>query len=93
MWNVQEQEERDFRVSSEAEVDAYEANLAGYERKDQAWILSDRDVWYANPYYKGPPQRHPEDYDYEEDEVSAEPTSTPVGALWVADEADEDIPF
>ena len=93
MWNVQEQEERDFTPSSDAEWDSFEARLSGERNRDQAWILSDRDVWYANPFYKGPPQRHPEDYDYEEEEVSAEPTPAPVGALWVAGEADEDIPF
>lgn len=32
----------------------------GAKRPEQAWILSDRDVWYQNPFYKGPPVPHPE---------------------------------
>jgi len=39
----------------------------GAERPQAAWILSDRDCWYPNPFYKGPAQRHPEDYDFEDD--------------------------
>jgi hypothetical protein len=31
------------------------------DRPEQPWILSDRDVWYANPFYQGPKARHPED--------------------------------
>jgi hypothetical protein len=41
-----------------------EVRWVGAEREDQAWILSDRDVWYPNPYYKGPPVKHPEMEDY-----------------------------
>lgn len=36
------------------------AGVHGEERQDQAWLLSDYDVWVANPYYKGPPEPHPE---------------------------------
>lgn len=28
---------------------------------EAAWWLSDRDVWYPNPYYVGAPQPHPEE--------------------------------
>ncbi len=34
----------------------------GSDRPNVAWILSDRDVWYANPCYIGPKVGHPEDY-------------------------------
>jgi len=64
MWNVQEIEEREFRCSTEAEWDAAEARELGANRPDLAWVLTDRDVWHANPFYEGPPQPHPEEYDY-----------------------------
>lgn len=43
----------------------------GRERSDSEWILSDRDVWYRNPFYTGPKGRHPEDNDecYNDDEL------------------------
>ena len=54
---------------TDAEVDHFDAVLhAEISGDTRAWILSDRDVWYRNPYYTGPPQRHPEDYDYPEEE-------------------------
>jgi hypothetical protein len=28
---------------------------------DRPWLLDDRDVWVANPFYSGPPVPHPED--------------------------------
>lgn len=51
-----------------AEADREWARNVGEQRRDCAWILSDRDVWYANPYYTGPAQPHPED-DYDSEEV------------------------
>jgi hypothetical protein len=56
---------RDCQSSSVAELDRDDATLAGRKRTKQAWILSDRDVWYPNPYYVGPPVQHP---DYWEEE-------------------------
>ena len=32
----------------------------GRERPDIAWILSPYDSWHNNPFYKGPPEPHPE---------------------------------
>jgi hypothetical protein len=56
-----------------AEADAEWARNVGADRPQSAWILSDRDVWYPNPAYSGPPVPHPEsepDYErYEEDEA------------------------
>ena len=34
----------------------------GGQRPDNAWILTDYDVWVTNPHYRGPSQPHPEDY-------------------------------
>lgn len=36
---------------------------AGQDRPDQAWLLTDFDTWEPNPYYSGPPEPHPEQYD------------------------------
>ena len=63
-FNVQEQEERDFHVASDSEWDRAGASEIGAEDRDRAWILTDRDVWHANPYYTGPAVPHPED-DYD----------------------------
>jgi hypothetical protein len=54
--------ERDSQVSSTMECSQEDARLAGRTRSNQAWILSDFDVWHRNPYYVGPAQPHPEDY-------------------------------
>lgn len=67
MYNVQEQEEADFRVSTDAEVDREDARLIGERRPEQDWILSDRDVWYPNPYFKGVRGPHPEEGNNEDD--------------------------
>ena len=36
------------------------AQVAGERRPDQAWLLHDRDIWVANPWYRGAPEPHPE---------------------------------
>jgi hypothetical protein len=33
----------------------------GRENPDQAWINTPMDTWEPNPFYRGPPVRHPED--------------------------------
>lgn len=33
----------------------------GDEHHERAWICSDRDAWYPNPFYTGPAVPHPED--------------------------------
>jgi len=38
-------------------------NEKGSEYSERCWILSNRDVWYRNPHYKGKPTPHPESYD------------------------------
>ena len=49
------------RPATLAEADAQYVAILGPQRPQQAWILSDRDVWYRNPAYRGPSQPHPED--------------------------------
>lgn len=41
------------------------ARNAGAEQPDRAWILTPWDTWEPNPFYSGPPVRHPED-DYDD---------------------------
>jgi|TARA_R110000823_G_C15624187_1_gene467915 hypothetical protein len=49
-----------FHRMSVSEYDRAEAELGGQDYPERAWLLSMRDVWYANPCYSGPPVRHPE---------------------------------
>lgn len=51
-----------------SEADRQFAYGLGEDRPHAAWILSDRDVWYKNPFYKGPEQPHPEDAMYDDPE-------------------------
>lgn len=53
--------ELEDRMASEGEADREYARNVGRDHPDQAWILSDRDAWYRNPFYHGPPVPHPED--------------------------------
>lgn len=55
----------DDRLATEAEADREYAHAVGEMDRTRPWILSDRDVWYANPYYNGPAVPHPEDEIYE----------------------------
>ena len=50
----------EYNYSSDAEIDQEEATWNGYKYPNEAWLLSSRDVWYRNPYYKGKPVPHPE---------------------------------
>jgi hypothetical protein len=36
------------------------AQVAGQRQPGRAWLLHDRDVWVANPWYRGAPVPHPE---------------------------------
>jgi len=51
-------------LATEAEADREYARNVGAMRPNDAWILSDRDVWYQNPSYSGPPVPHPESDDW-----------------------------
>lgn len=57
-----DQEERDFYPASVYEQCCFQTKMMGESTPDQAWLLTDMDTWIANPFYKGPPQTHPEDY-------------------------------
>jgi len=59
--NIHEQEEQDFTPSTLAEIDRDSALWDADKEPDRAWLLSGRDVWYANPHYQGLPQPHPEE--------------------------------
>lgn len=48
-------------MSYEQLADREWAREAGRCHPDSAWVLSDRDVWYPNPFYSGPSVPHPED--------------------------------
>lgn len=50
------------RPATPHEAGAEYAFNAGMEQPERAWILSDFDAWYRNPFYNGPPVPHPEDY-------------------------------
>lgn len=50
----------DDRLATMAEADVEYAHNVGGMQRDEAWILSDRDVWHRNPYYTGPAVPHPE---------------------------------
>lgn len=39
----------------------------GRESTGRAWILTDRDTWERNPFYVGPPARHPDDDDRDDE--------------------------
>lgn len=64
-------------MSTIAEADAHYALEVGRENADRAWILSDRDVWYPNPFYRGPPVTHPEC-----DELEDEPIDSEADLIW-----------
>lgn len=64
VFQEQENEMNELRTeafpSSTTEIVLAEIEELGSRRQNQAWILSDRDVWMKNPYYKGPYVEHPE---------------------------------
>ena len=61
-------ERRKTMYATDTDWDHFDARQRSEERPDQAWVLTDRDVWHANPFYVGPPQPHPEDYPFESEE-------------------------
>lgn len=60
MIGLQGFEEHDH-IATQTEAEREWVTNVSHDRADQAWLLSDRDVWYANPAYQGPPVPHPED--------------------------------
>ena len=76
-----------FTYSSDTEWDNAEAWERGQANPNQAWILTDRDVWHRNPFYHGPAVRHPEDDDYGDGEPDIRNVS------YSADLELDDMPF
>ena len=56
---------RGYTYASDADWDRAEARELGAANPNIPWILTDRDVWHANPYYSGPAVPHPEDHNDE----------------------------
>lgn len=54
-------------LATEAEADHEYAHNVGRSQPQSAWICSDRDAWYRNPFYTGPKVPHP-DADFDSDE-------------------------
>jgi hypothetical protein len=82
--SIQAKEEADFTIATEAEADRFDAFWGSDIPSDQAWVLSDRDVWYANPAYVGPAVPHPFEDEYADEEDGDAP---------VAPADYDDIPF
>jgi hypothetical protein len=76
--------------ATEAEADRAFAWGLGEGRPAQAWVLSDRDVWYPNPYYQGPPVPHPEDDDQDEALAALPQGRAPQAPAY---DDDEEVPF
>ncbi len=51
------------------------ARNVGHEFPDRPWILTDYDTWERNPFYQGPPARHPEDDQEDEGGIDEEAAS------------------
>lgn len=50
---------QDIPASPKSEID--KADALRTAQSEQCWILSNSDVWYRNPNYKGPDEPHPDD--------------------------------
>lgn len=50
-------------LASESDSVREYARNVGFERQNQAWILSPFDTWERNPFYSGPAEPHPESYE------------------------------
>lgn len=61
MIGLQGNDQEIEHMATPAEADREWVRNVAEDRADQAWLLSDRDVWYKNPAYQGPPVPHPED--------------------------------
>lgn len=79
-----------------AAADAYYARELGRERVECAWILSDRDVWYQNPFYRGPAVPHPYEDEmdcyYDDVEITEADLIRSVPYHW-PEAINDDIPF
>lgn len=71
--------------------------VVGANHPNRAWLCHDYDVWVANPYYVGPPVRHPEDdsEDHDTFEGYGEAGLTELGEALASqhEERHDDVPF
>ena len=89
-----------WEYATETDLDRMDAEERGAARPDVAWICTDRDVWHANPFYKGEPVPHPEDgreygaYEDEDDEDRETPIQWGLKPSAPLTDADyDDCPF
>ena len=54
-------------VATNSEALREYADNAGRDNPTSAWICTPWDTWERNPHYRGPPVRHPEDFDWDEE--------------------------
>ena len=71
-------------LATETEAMYEFASTVGYARRDRAGLLTDYDVWVANPAYAGPPQPHQESYEdaldgFDRHEAAMNPASVEPG--------------
>ena len=95
MFETYFDDDRDFRYSTDSEWDHAEALELGAQYPERAWIGTDRDVWHANPFYKGAPVPHPEDHEWEQSDYN-NPTLNaldPDEVNLIIKSFDDDIPF
>ena len=91
-FTEEQEEEARAPLATPAEAIAEWAHNVGIDCQDRAWLIHDWDVWVKNPWYQGPPVKHPEDDsdDYRDDfppeEIAAGPAKP-----WI--EPDDDCPF
>ena len=76
------EDDLDFHYSTDAEWDRAEARELGALHPERAWIVTDRDVIHANPFYTGPKVPHPDDDDDDETPHGAAPL---LDRNWVED--------
>jgi hypothetical protein len=76
-----------FTYSTDTEWDRQDAYERGAANPERAWISTDRDVWHKNPFYQGPPVRHPEDDSEDGDYLEPQPFRS------IETYGDDDIPF
>ena len=58
-WNTQEDPREDV-FATESDADREEALYLSSQDTERAWVLTNRDVWHPNPFYRGPEVPHPE---------------------------------
>jgi len=86
-----------FHYSTESEWDQADAYQRGEENPEAAWVLTDRDNWYPNPFYRGPAMPHPEleiedveAWRREQERFDSEHHSN---TMRMQEDYDDDIPF